>query len=78
MKRIYTPAKPKKILIVDDDQMVADTYQNKFESKRCRVEVVRSGEHALQLLEEQPVDLVLLDLSLPGMNGVEVLEAIRN
>jgi CheY-like chemotaxis protein len=77
MKRIYTPTKPKKILIVDDDQMVANAYQNKFENQRYSVEVVSSGEDALQLLEEQLVDLVLLDLSLPGMNGVEVLNAIR-
>jgi CheY-like chemotaxis protein len=77
MKRIYTPTKPKKILIVDDDQMVANAYQNKFENQRYSVEVVSSGEDALQLLEEQLVDLVLLDLSLPGMNGAEVLNAIR-
>ena len=78
MKRIYTPTKPKKILIVDDDETVASIYRNKFETERFHVDVATNGERALQLLEESPVDLVVLDLSLPGMNGVEVLKAIRS
>jgi CheY-like chemotaxis protein len=78
MKRIYTPAKQKKILIVDDDQVVANVYQKKFESERYDVEVASNGEHALEKIKEALVDLVILDFSLPGMNGVEVLKAIRS
>ena len=78
MKRIYTPAKQKKILIVDDDQVVASVYQKKFESERYDVEVASNGEHALEKIEDTLVDLVILDFSLPGMNGVEVLKAIRS
>ena len=78
MKRIYTPTKRKKILIVDDDETVASIYRNKFEDEQFAVDVASNGERALQLLEESPVDLVILDSSLPGMNGVELLQAIRS
>jgi CheY-like chemotaxis protein len=77
MKRHYTPTKPKKILIVDDDEVVANSYQNKLQSERFKVAVARSGEEALQSLAKEPVDLVILDFSLPGMNGAETLKTIR-
>lgn len=78
MKTVYTPAKSKRILIVDDDAMVASAYKSKFESERYRVEIVSTGERALQLLETERFDLVLLDFSMPGMNGAEVLKTIRS
>src|ERR1700726_2135845 len=78
MKRTYTPTKPKKILIVDDDAVVANIYQNKLQSERFKVEVASSGEEALQRLAKEPVDLVILDFSLPGMNGAKILETIRS
>jgi CheY-like chemotaxis protein len=78
MKTIYTPTKQKKILIVDDDEVVANIYQSKLQSERFKVEVARSGEQALQSLAKEPVDLVILDFSLPGMNGAEILKTIRS
>ena len=78
MKRTYTPAKRKTILIVDDDRLVISAYLSKFESERYIVEVAGSGEHVLRMIEMEPVDLVILDFSMPGMNSVEVLKAIRS
>jgi len=78
MKRTYTPTKPKKILIVDDDESVASTYRNKLQSERFKVDVATSGEKALQSLKKEPVDLVILDFSLPGMNAAEILKTIRS
>jgi CheY-like chemotaxis protein len=78
MKRTYTPTKPKKILIVDDDETVANTYRNKLQSERFKVEIANSGEDALRSLRKEPVDLVILDFSLPGMNGAEILRTIRS
>jgi two-component system chemotaxis response regulator CheY len=78
MKRIFTPTKPKKILIVDDDETVARTYRNKLQSERFKVEVARSGEEALQSIANEPADLMILDFSLPEMNGAEILKTIRS
>jgi CheY-like chemotaxis protein len=78
MKRIYHPAKKKTILIVDDDQVVVHTYQEKFQGQGLKVEVVGNGHSAMQRLKKDPIDLVILDLCLPGMNGVEVLKSIRS
>jgi CheY-like chemotaxis protein len=78
MKRTYTPTNPKKILIVDDDEVVANSYQNKLQSERFKVGLARSGEEALQSLAKEPVDLMILDFSLPGMNGATILKTIRS
>lgn len=78
MKRTYTPTKPKKILIVDDDRVVLSAYQNKLESDRYTVEIATNSESALRMLTVLPIDLVILDFSIPGMNGEEVLNAIRS
>jgi CheY-like chemotaxis protein len=68
----------KRILIVDDDQVIANIYQNKFRMAGYEAEVAGDGESALEMLLKAPPDLVLLDLSLPGMNGVELLKRIRS
>jgi CheY-like chemotaxis protein len=78
MKRIYTPVKKKTILMVDDDQVVVHMYSEKFQSRGFKVEVAGDGDSAMQRLRKEPVDLVILDLCLPGMNGVEVLKSIRS
>jgi CheY-like chemotaxis protein len=78
MKRIYNPIKKKTILIVDDDQVVVHMYREKFQRRGFKVEVVDNGEDAMQRLKKEPVDLVILDLCLPGMNGVEVIKNIRS
>lgn len=78
MKRTYSPTKPKKILIVDDDELVTNSYRDKLQSERLKVGVARSGKEALQSLAKEPVDLMILDFSLPGMNGSKILKTIRS
>ena len=68
----------KRILIVDDDQVIANIYQNKFQLEGYQAEVAGNGDSALEMLRKAPADLVLLDLSLPGMDGVELLKRIRS
>ncbi len=68
----------KSILIVDDDQVIANIYQNKFQIEGYEVRLAGDGEGALEMLRKAPADLVLLDLSLPGMNGVALLQRIRS
>lgn len=64
------------VLVVDDDQATCALLTQVF-SSTCDVLVARNGLEALRVLGEQPVDVVLLDISMPGMSGLEVLEAIR-
>jgi CheY-like chemotaxis protein len=78
MKTIYTPTKPKKILIVDDDETVASIYQSKLQSERFDVAIASTGERALQTLAQERPDLVILDFSPSEMNGPEILNAIRS
>jgi serine/threonine protein kinase/CheY-like chemotaxis protein len=67
----------KRILVVDDNEMNTDLLRRRLEKRGFWVVTAPSGKEALCLLEQQHVDLVLLDVMMPEMNGVEVLEAIR-
>lgn len=67
----------KKILIIDDDQFILKVYQKKFETEGLVVDVAADGPSALAMLRSGPPALALLDLMLPGMNGVELLGHIR-
>jgi CheY-like chemotaxis protein len=78
MKRIYTPARKKTILIVDDDQISIHLCQEKFRSHGYNVKVADNDHKAMQMLRDEPIDLVILELCLPGMNGSEVLGNIRS
>lgn len=67
----------KKILITEDDALMAEIYSSSFERDGYSVEVVSDGISAVQRVTQDPPDLVLLDLMLPQLNGVEVLKRIR-
>ena len=77
MKRIFTPTERKKLLIVDDDPVVASVYQHKFKHERFKVDIAVDGESALEKIATKRFDLVILDLCLPGIDGIEVLKNIR-
>lgn len=68
-----------KVLIVEDDPMVAEfnrRYLKKVEGFEL-VSAVQTGDQALKVLQEQEIDLILLDIFLPGINGLELLSKIR-
>jgi DNA-binding response OmpR family regulator len=65
------------ILIVDDEPNVRLVFRTALESSGYRISSAEDGEKALLWLESAPIDLVLLDLQMPGMNGMDVLEALR-
>jgi CheY-like chemotaxis protein len=67
----------KKVLIIDDDQFILKVYQKKFETEGLVVEVAADAPAALDTLRKSVPALILLDLMLPGMNGVELLGHIR-
>jgi len=66
-----------KILVVDDEEVVRLSHIRTLASMHCNVEVVRDGKEALQVMEQRPADVVLLDLRMPGMDGMSVLKMIK-
>ncbi len=68
---------PASILIVDDESEIRESLQTLLELEGYRVDAAASGEDGLARIAGQPFDLVLLDLALPGKNGLEVLAEIR-
>ncbi len=65
------------ILVVDDEEVLQDVLGTLLRREGLRPIAARTGEEALLLAEREPIDLVLLDLMLPGMSGMEVLKQIR-
>ncbi len=64
-----------RVLVVEDEENVRDLLLTVLAENGYRVDAVRSGEEALRQLDQQLYDLVLLDLNLPGMHGLNVLGA---
>jgi DNA-binding NtrC family response regulator len=66
-----------RILVVDDEEVVRLSHIRTLASAHCKVEVVPDGDQALHAMEQRPADVVLLDLRMPGMDGMAVLKAIK-
>jgi CheY-like chemotaxis protein len=64
------------ILVVDDEPLVRDLLVQFLSLRGYRAFGVKDGQEALSMVEQGPPDLILLDLIMPGMNGVEVLKAL--
>jgi CheY-like chemotaxis protein len=70
-------SEPATILVVDDLPANRDLMTRRLERSGFRVLSAASGPEALETLRRQPVDLVLLDIMMPGMTGLEVLKTVR-
>lgn len=66
-----------KILVVDDEEEFRDVYRIIFEEKNYETQVASSGEDCLKILKGQEFDLVITDLKMGGMDGIELLNAIK-
>ena len=67
----------RRVLIVDDERRIRDLLKDIVEKQGCEAVSVQSGERALEELEKGSFDLIFLDLVLPGLDGVDVLRAIK-
>lgn len=65
------------ILIVDDDAGMCETLADILEIKGYSVDTAQDGRMALQMLRQRDYDLILIDIMMPGMNGVETLQQIK-
>jgi DNA-binding NtrC family response regulator len=66
-----------KILIVDDEEVVRKSYLRALSGGSRNVTATANGRDALQLMGNQPFDVVLLDQRMPGMDGMAVLKTIK-
>jgi len=66
------------ILVVDDDVYVADTMQRGLQKRGHEVAAAYNGIEALGLIQQQIPDLIILDISMPRMNGIEVCRRLRS
>jgi two-component system response regulator (stage 0 sporulation protein F) len=66
----------KKILLVDDDEGLRDLYKEELEGEGHEVTTAKNGKEALQKLEREKPDLVVLDIVMPKMDGMEALGRI--
>ncbi|CAK8713711.1 MAG: response regulator [Candidatus Electrothrix sp. LOE1_4_5] len=68
----------KKVLLVDDEESILLLYSEEIEEEGFAVEVAHNGDQALGVFKTSPPDLVILDINMPGMNGIEVLRQMKD
>jgi CheY-like chemotaxis protein len=78
LKRVEVPAPRARILAVDDEPVVLDSFRRILVLAGFNVDTVESGPEALGLVQRNDYDFVFTDLKMPGMDGVEVVKAVRH
>jgi DNA-binding NtrC family response regulator len=66
-----------RVLLVDDEPEFLETLEKRMKKRQVTVHGVRSGEAALEFLQENPVDVVVLDVRMPQMDGIEALRQMK-
>jgi len=69
--------KGKHILIIEDERDIADLLQFNLEQKQYSVSIARNGENGIEIAKNKKPDLVLLDLMLPGIHGLDVCRILK-
>jgi CheY-like chemotaxis protein len=72
-----SPSEQKRVLIVDDERLIADTLAIIFSNNGYAARAVYSAEQALELISDWPPDLAIIDVQLPSMNGVDLAIRLR-
>jgi DNA-binding NtrC family response regulator len=67
----------RKVLVVDDEEVVRLSHMRTLAGQNCEVEAAQGGEQALERMQKSPADVVLMDLRMPGMDGLETLRTIK-
>jgi putative two-component system response regulator len=75
---LFPESRASKLLIVDDDDLVRMSLQLLLQARGYDVVTAAGGAEALHVLKRKPVDLVLTDLCMPGMDGLQLLEQVKS
>jgi len=67
----------KKILVIDDEELIIKSLRKLLEKNGFAVFIAKNGQDALVMPEEENFDLIIADIRMPGMNGVETVESIN-
>jgi CheY-like chemotaxis protein len=78
LKRVEVPHPRARILAVDDEPIILDSFRKILVLEGFSVDTVESGPEALGLVQRHDYDFVFTDLKMPGMDGVEVVKAVRH
>jgi PAS domain S-box-containing protein len=76
---VHSPARPaaRTVLVIDDEELVRDVVARMVEDLGYQVVTAEDGVVGLEVVETQPIDAVLVDLTMPRMSGAEVVSALR-
>jgi DNA-binding NtrC family response regulator len=66
-----------RVLLVDDEDDFRETLQKRLRNRKLQVEVAENGYKALEILQTQDFDVVILDVKMPGLDGIETLKEIK-
>ena len=66
-----------KILVVDDEAAIRNLFEQAFRSRGYTVICAETGEQALEIMSQENIPVIFLDLNLPGINGIEVCQKLR-
>lgn len=68
---------PTRVLIVDDEKDFVEMFSLRLEARGEKVSTAFSGREALEVLKSRPIDVVILDIRMPGMDGIDTLKQIK-
>ena len=74
----HTKLNIQKVLVIDDEETINELITEILKEEGCHVDAVTTGELALQKMKEQTYDLILCDIRMPGMDGLEVYSQIEH
>jgi DNA-binding NtrC family response regulator len=66
-----------RVLLVDDEDDFRETLQKRLRNRKLQVEVAESGYKALEILQSQDFDVIVLDVKMPGLDGIDTLKEIK-
>ncbi|HEX7503697.1 MAG TPA: response regulator [Syntrophales bacterium] len=65
------------VLITDDNDLIRETLEKALVGEGYRVQLAKNGQECLEAVRQGDIDLILLDMRLPDMNGLDVLKSLR-